>query len=95
MDKKQHTTETSQIKTLKKELFPLIEKENLNDNINLSGPSNNDKKYTINHVFNLHDPLDTIPLSKVEFENIFLQITEKITLELLKNIKTLTQSRNN
>ena len=31
-----------------------------------------------------HDPLDTITLSKVEVENIFLPVTEKITLELLQ-----------
>ena len=30
------------------------------------------QKYTINQVFDLHDPLDTIPLSKLEIENIFL-----------------------
>ena len=61
----------------KKELFSLKRKENLTDTINLSGPPNNDSKYTINHVFNLHDQLDTIRLSKVEIENIFLPITEK------------------
>ena len=32
----------------KKDLFPLIEKENLTDKINLSGPQTNDSKYTIN-----------------------------------------------
>ena len=37
--------------------FFLIEKENLTDTINLSGPLPNDSKYTINQVFNLHDPL--------------------------------------
>ena len=51
-------------KSYKTDLFPLIEKENLTDYINLSGPPNNDSKFTINQVFNLHDPLDTIPLSK-------------------------------
>ena len=69
--------------------FPLIEKENLTDNINLSGPLNNDSKYTINQVFNLHDPLDTVPLSKIEIENIFLPTTEKITLELLQKHQNL------
>ena len=38
----------------------------------------------MNQVCNLHDPLDTIPLSKLEIDNIFLPPTEKITLELLK-----------
>ena len=42
-----------------------------------------------NHVFNLHDPLDTIPLSKIEIENIFLPITEKITHELLQKHQNL------
>ena len=68
----------------KKDTFPLIEKENLTDEINLSGPSINNSKYTINQVFDLHDPLDTIPLSKIEVENIFLPPTEKVTLQLLQ-----------
>ena len=58
-------------------LFPLIEKENLTDNINLSGPPDNDSKYTKNQVFNLYDPLDNMPLWKIEIENIFLPNTEK------------------
>ena len=45
----------------KKNLFPVIENDNLTDHINLSGPPNNDSKYTISHVFNLQGPLDTIP----------------------------------
>ena len=52
----------------------------MTDKINLSGPQTNDSKYTIN----LHDPLDTIPLSKLEIDKIFLPPTEKITLEILK-----------
>ena len=62
----------------------MIEKENLTDKINLSGPPKNNSKYTINQVFDLHDPLDTIPLSKIEVENIFLPPTEKHTLQLLQ-----------
>ena len=73
----------------KKDLFPLIEKENLTDKINLSGPQTNDSKYTINQVFDLHDPLDTIPLSKLEIENIFLPPTDKITIEILKQYQNL------
>ena len=38
----------------------------------------------MNKVFDLHDPLDTIPFSKLEVENIFLPPTEKITLQLLQ-----------
>ena len=34
-------------------------------------------------------PLDTIPLSKLEIDNIFLPPTDKITLELLKRNKKL------
>ena len=41
----------------------------------------------IDQVFNLHDPLDTIPLSKLEIDNIFLPPTEKITLEYLKQFQ--------
>ena len=55
----------------KTDLFPLKEKENLSDNINLSGPPDIDSKYTMNQVFNLHDPLDSIPLSKTKTKNIF------------------------
>ena len=73
----------------KKYLFPLIEKENLTDKINLSGPQTNDSKYTINQVFDLHDPLDTIPLSKLEIENIFLPPTETITISTLKQYQNL------
>ena len=73
----------------KKDLFPLIEKESLTDKINISGPQTNDSKYTINQVFDLHDPLDTIPLSKLEIDKIFLPPTDKITLELLKQYQNL------
>ena len=68
----------------KKDILPLIEKENLTDKINLSGPQTKDLKYTINQVFDLHDPLDAIPLSKLEIDNIFLPPTDKITLDFLK-----------
>ena len=78
---KQHQT--------KKDHFPLIEKENLTDKVNLSGPQTNDSKYTINQVFDLHDPLDTIPLSKFEIENIFLPPTETITISTLKQYQNL------
>ena len=64
MDKKQHSTKKIKQYSQKKDLFPLIEKENLTDKINLSGPQTKDTKYTINQVFNLHVQLDTIPLSK-------------------------------
>ena len=66
--------------SLKKDLFPLIGKENLTDKINLSGPQTKDLKYTINQVFDLHNPLDTIPLSKLEIDNIFLPQQIKIHL---------------
>ena len=72
-----------------KDPFPLIEKENLTDTINLSGPLPNDSKYSINQVFNLLHSLDTIPLSKIDKENIFLPTTEKNTLELLQKHENL------
>ena len=62
----------------------MIEKESLIDTKNLSGQSPNDSKYTKIQVFNLHDPLDTIPLAKQEVEKNFLPTTEKVTLELLQ-----------
>ena len=46
--KKTKTTQTKII--LKKDLFPLTEKENLTDNVDLSGPPKADSKYTIKHV---------------------------------------------
>ena len=72
-----NNTQQKRIKqhTHKKEPFPLLEKENLTE--------------TIDQVFNLHDPLDTISLSKIEVENIFLPTTEKITLELLQKYQNL------
>ena len=73
----------------KKDPFPLIEKENLREPINLLGPLPNNSKYKSNQVFNLHDPLDTILLSKIEIQNSFLPTTEKITLELLQTYQNL------
>ena len=73
----------------KKEPFILKEKGNLKETINVSGPLPNDSKYTKYQVFNLHDPLDTITLSKTEVENIFLPTTGKITIELLQKDQNL------
>ena len=73
----------------KKVFFPLIEKEDLTDEKNLSGTQTNYSKYTINQVFDLHDPLDTVPLSKLEIDNIFLPPTDKNTLELSKQYQNL------
>ena len=55
----------------------MIEKEKLTDKVKISEPPINDLKHTINQGFDLHDPLDTIPLSKLEVENIFLPPTKK------------------
>ena len=71
------------------DLFPLIEKENLIDKKNLSGPPDKVSKYTINQVFNLHEPLDNKPFSKTEMEKTFLPTTEKLTPELLQKYQTL------
>ena len=76
MDKKNTQQKPLKQKLYKKNLFTLIGKKNLTENVNLSGPPNTDSKCTNNHVFSLHDPLDTIPLSKVEIENIFLPTRE-------------------
>ena len=81
MDKKNTQQKTIKQQPHKKDTFPLMEKENLTDKINLSGPPINYSKYTINQVLN---QLDTIPLSKLEVENIFLPPIEKITLQLLQ-----------
>ena len=43
----------------------------------------------MNHDFNLYDPLDTILLSKIEIEIIFLPTTEKIKLEFLQKHQNL------
>ena len=60
----------------------MIEKEILTESTNLLEPAIDDSKYTINQVFDLHGSLDTILLSKMEVENIFLPSTEKITLQV-------------
>ena len=44
------------------DLFTLVEKENLTDNIKLSGLPDIVSKYTINHVFKLHDTLINLVL---------------------------------
>ena len=43
----------------------------------------------MNQVFDLHGPLDTVSLSKIEIDNIFLPPTDKITLEFLKQNQNL------
>ena len=80
---------TSKQQPHKKDTFPVLEKENLDDKINLSGPPINDSKYSKNQVFDLHDPLDTIPLSKIEVEKFLLPPTKKITLQLLQKFQNL------
>ena len=74
----------------KKVTFPLIEKENLTDEINLSGPPIINSKYTINQVIDLHDPLNTIPLSKKKKLKIFFYHQQKrLHYSYYRNIKTL------
>ena len=82
-------------KIIQKRSIPFNRKENLANNINLSGPPENDSKYTINYVFNLHDPLDTIHPSKIEIENSFLPTTEKKHSNYYRNIKNLIQLLDN
>ena len=64
----------------KKDVFPLIEKENLTDKINLSGPQTNDSKYTINQVFDLHDHLTQFPYQNWKLK-IFFSL-QQIKLQL-------------
>ena len=66
-----------------------MEKENLTNKIGLSGPPTKYLKYTEKQVFNLHDPLDTIPLSKLKVEKNFLPPSEKITLQVLQKYQNL------
>ena len=66
MAQKQYTTKPLRPKMFRKDLFPLIEKENLFDKKNyqdLQIPIQNTQK-KLN--FYLYDPLDNIPLSKLE-----------------------------
>ena len=65
-----------------KNIFLLLEEENLTDSIKLPGPPDLKSKFTINISFILQDPLDIIPLSKTEIQNNFLPVTENITPEL-------------
>ena len=67
----------------------MIKKENLTDNINASSPPDIGSNCTKNQVFNLQDPLDTMPISKIEIENIFVPIIEELTLELLQKYQNL------
>ena len=87
-----YNTQQKTIKQLphKKDTFPLIEKKNLTDIKNLSGPPTNDLKYTVNQFFDLHDPLDTIPLSKLEVEKIFYHQEKQLHYNYCKNTKILT-----
>ena len=71
------------------DLLPLIKKESLTDKIILFGPPHTDSKYRINQVCNLYDPLDNIPFSKIEIENIFRPNAEKLTHELLQKLQNL------
>ena len=64
----------------------MIEKESLTDTKNLSGPSPNDSKYTKIQVFNLHDPLDTIPLAKQEVEKKFSTNNRKSYTRIITKI---------
>ena len=43
----------------------------------LSGPPGLASKYSINHIFDLHVPIDNMQLSKTDIKNIFLPATEK------------------
>ena len=72
-------------KITQENLFLLIEKENLIDNVNLPSPPDLNPKNTIKRVSNMQEPLDNTPLSKNEIKNIFLPIKETMTLKLLQN----------
>ena len=63
-----------------------MKKENLTESINLQDLNS---KYTRNKNFNLQDRSDNKHLSKTNYQNIFLQITEKSTLELVRNYQNL------
>ena len=73
------------------DLFPQFEKENLTNNINLSGLPDIDSKNTINLNYNLHDPLHNMPHSKAEVEKIFLSAPDKVRIELLHKYQNLDQ----
>ena len=49
----------------------------------------NNSKYTINQVFDLHDPLDTIPSQKKKLKKFFYHQQNKITLQLLQKYRNL------
>ena len=69
-------------------LFSLVEKENLTDIMIFSGPPGLNSKCTINQVFNLYDPLESIPLAKSEIQKNFLPASDKndteTTIEITK-----------
>ena len=69
MDQKQHTVKITQTKNVHDRSIPFIKKKKFQLITNLSGPDT-DSKHTKNQVFKLHNPLDNIPLSKLEIDNI-------------------------
>ena len=78
MDQKQYETKSPKQNYLKKPIH-LKKREKLTDSKNLSRPPDLNSKFT-KKVSNLQDPLDNIPLSKNENQNIVLPITETITV---------------
>ena len=72
---------TSNYKTHRNILFPLLEKENLTDVINLPAPPQfrfKPKKYNQLDI-QFTRPPGNIPLSKIEIQNIFLTKAKKMT----------------
>ena len=94
MDQKQYTTKTTLKKRYRTDLFPLVQKK-ITDKIKLSRPPDLDPNYTIIQVFNLHDPLDNIPLSKRKLKIFIEEPQRKRHWNCNKNIKTLNQSLDN
>ena len=73
-----------------KNLFLLVEKENLTDNRNLSGPPDIDSTYTINQILNYINLLITYPFQKRKVKYLSSSHRKNVT-RTAKKIKTLTQ----
>ena len=92
MDQKHYTTKTSKQQIHRNVFFPLIEKENSTDSINLLGPPHLNSKYAIIRIFILQKTLDNIPISKNEIKICFFQSQKNCHWNYYETTKTNTPS---
>ena len=89
MDKNNTQMEPYQPKSQRNKSFPIIKQEDLTSMINFSGFPDSSKKYTINKLLELQDPLYTTPLNRKEIQNIFLPNADNLPLQLSQRHQNL------